>query len=79
MGMKISSADGKIIIDHTDELHGADVEAGEIRAGAALVIAGLMAHGTTVIHKADNILRGYDRIVWKLNRLNGDVKIEDED
>ena len=79
MGMKISAADGKIIIDHTDELHGADVEAGEIRAGAALVIAGLMAHGTTVIHKADNILRGYDRIVWKLNRLNGDVKIEDED
>lgn len=79
MGMKISAGDGKIIIDHTDELHGADVEAGEIRAGAALVIAGLMAHGTTVIHKADNILRGYDRIVWKLNRLNGDVKIEDED
>ena len=79
MGMKISAGDGKIIIDHTDELHGADVEAGEIRAGAALVIAGLMANGTTVIHKADNILRGYDRIVWKLNRLNGDVKIEDED
>lgn len=78
MGMKISAHDGKIKIQHTDELHGADVEAGEIRAGAALVIAGLMAHGTTVIHKADNILRGYDRIVWKLNRLNGDVTIEDE-
>lgn len=79
MGMKISASDGKITIDHTDKLHGADVEAGEIRAGAALVIAGLMADGTTVIHKADNILRGYDRIVWKLNRLNGDVTIEDDD
>ena len=79
MGMKISAGDGQITIDHTEELHGADVEAGEIRAGAALVIAGLMAKGTTVIHKADNILRGYDRIVWKLNRLNGDVTIEDDD
>ena len=79
MGMKISAGYGQITIDHTEELHGADVEAGEIRAGAALVIAGLMAKGTTVIHKADNILRGYDRIVWKLNRLNGDVTIEDDD
>ena len=79
MGMKISAGDGQITIYHTEELHGADVEAGEIRAGAALVIAGLMAKGTTVIHKADNILRGYDRIVWKLNRLNGDVTIEDDD
>lgn len=79
MGMKISAGNGLITIDHTEELHGADVEAGEIRAGAALVIAGLMAKGTTVIHKADNILRGYDRIVWKLNRLNGDVTIEDDD
>lgn len=79
MGMKISAADGKITIKHTAELHGADVEAGEIRAGASLVIAGLMANGTTVIHKADNILRGYDRIVWKMNRLNGDVTIADDD
>lgn len=79
MGMNIHAADGKITIDHTDGLHGADVKAGEIRAGAALVIAGMMADGTTVIHKADNILRGYDRIVWKLNRLNGNVKIEDDD
>lgn len=79
MGMNIHSADGKITVDHTDQLHGADVKAGEIRAGASLVIAGMMANGTTVIHKADNILRGYDRIVWKLNRLNGQVKIEDDD
>lgn len=79
MGMNIHAEDGKITIEHTNELHGADVSAGEIRAGAALVIAGLMAHGTTVIHNADNILRGYDRIVWKLNRLDGDVSIEDDD
>lgn len=80
MGMQIEAGDGRILINHTDQatLRGADVEAGEIRAGASLVITGLMAQGQTVIHKADNILRGYDRIIWKLNRLNADVKIEDE-
>ena len=80
MGMQIEGGDGRILINHTEQatLRGADVEAGEIRAGASLVITGLMAQGQTVIHKADNILRGYDRIIWKLNRLNADVKIEDE-
>ena len=80
MGMKIAAGDGKIVIDHTDQamLRGAEVEAGEIRAGASLMITGLMAQGTTVIHQADHILRGYDRVVWKLNRLNANVKIEDE-
>jgi UDP-N-acetylglucosamine 1-carboxyvinyltransferase len=79
MGMKITAGDGRITIEHTDHLTGADVKAGEIRAGASLMIAGLMADGQTVIHNADNILRGYDRIVWKLNRLNADVRIEDDD
>lgn len=79
MGVKISSNKGIITIKHSPELHGADVEAGEIRAGAALMITALMAHGTTVIHHAGNILRGYDRIVWKLNRLNADVSITDEE
>lgn len=79
MGMKIAAGDGKITIEHTDHFNGADVEAGEIRAGASLVITGLMADGQTVIHKADNILRGYDRIVWKLNRLNANVRIEDDE
>lgn len=79
MGMKIAADDGKITIEHTDHFNGADVEAGEIRAGASLVITGLMADGQTVIHKADNILRGYDRIVWKLNRLNANVRIEDDE
>ena len=64
MGMKIEAHDGMIVIKHTDHLHGAEVTAGEIRAGASLTIAGLMAEGTTVINNAGNILRGYDRIVW---------------
>ena len=67
-----------IIVIHTEKLHGAEVSAGEIRAGAALTIAGLMADGQTVINNAGNILRGYDRIVWKLNRLHANVSIEDD-
>ncbi|WP_267201018.1 UDP-N-acetylglucosamine 1-carboxyvinyltransferase [Limosilactobacillus kribbianus] len=78
MGMAIEAHDGTIIVKHTDHLHGANVEAGEIRAGAALMIAGMMADGTTVINNAGNILRGYDRIVWKLNRLHANVAIEDD-
>ena len=37
-----------------------------------------MADGQTVINNAGNILRGYDRIVWKLNRLHANVSIEDD-
>lgn len=78
MGMQIEAHDGTIVVKHTAALHGANVSAGEIRAGAALTIAGLMADGTTVINNAGNILRGYDRIVWKLNRLHANVSIEDD-
>lgn len=75
MGADIRVENDIIIVNHTDELHGATVEAGEIRAGAALMIAGLMAHGTTTIRKAENILRGYDRIVYKLQQLGADIEI----
>lgn len=78
MGLEISAQKDVILVEHSTKLHGAQVDAGEIRAGASLMIAGLMANGQTVITHADNILRGYDRIVWKLNRLNADVHIEDE-
>ena len=78
MGMDIEAQDGRIVVRHTEKLHGADVKAGEISAGASLMIAGLMADGETVIHDADHILRGYDRVVWKLNRLNANVRIEEE-
>ena len=71
MGMDIEAQDGRIVVRHTEKLHGADVKAGEIRAGASLMIAGLMADGETVIHDADHILRGYDR-------LNANVRIEEE-
>ncbi|GAA6236718.1 MULTISPECIES: UDP-N-acetylglucosamine 1-carboxyvinyltransferase [Apilactobacillus] len=77
MGAKIryNDGNGSIIVSHTDDLNGTTISAGEIRAGASEMIAGLMANGTTVINNADNILRGYDNIVDKLTQLNAEVEI----
>lgn len=75
MGAKIKHADGVIYINHSEKLTGAEVEAGEIRAGACLMIAAFMAQGTTTITRADNILRGYDSLVKKLTKLGADVSI----
>ncbi|MCK8607570.1 UDP-N-acetylglucosamine 1-carboxyvinyltransferase [Apilactobacillus ozensis] len=79
MGANIKYRNGSIVIEHTDKLTGQEVSAGEIRAGAAAVIAGIMAEGTTTIYNADNILRGYDNIVDKLTELNADVELLNDD
>ena len=78
MGAKISSKDGIITVGHSTDLSGTMVEAGEIRAGVSLVGLALMAKGTTVINKADNILRGYDRIVEKFRGLSVDLEVINE-
>ncbi|USS84874.1 UDP-N-acetylglucosamine 1-carboxyvinyltransferase [Fructilactobacillus myrtifloralis] len=76
MGAQIRvNEQSQIVIDPTPHLHGAVVAAGEIRAGAALMIAGLMADGETVIEETDNILRGYDNIARKLTDLHADVEV----
>lgn len=77
MGANISVEDNIILVHPTKALHGATVHADEIRAGACLMIAGLMASGTTVINNAGNILRGYDRVQEKLRQLGADVTIQD--
>lgn len=77
MGANIKVEDNIILVHPTKQLHGAVVSAGEIRAGACLMIAGLMVKGKTVINNADNILRGYDRVQEKLRQLGADVKIQD--
>ena len=74
-----SEVEGVITVNSSTNLVGSSVQAAEIRAGAALMIAGMMADGQTVIHAADHILRGYDRVVWKLTRLGADVEIITED
>jgi UDP-N-acetylglucosamine 1-carboxyvinyltransferase len=56
------------------QLSGAPVEASDIRAGAALVLAGLAADGETVVHEAGHIDRGYDRFDHALRTLGADVR-----
>ena len=59
-------------------LHGEDVSATDLRAGASLIIAGLIADGTTKISNIEYILRGYEDIVDKLKNVGADISIIDE-
>ena len=63
-----------IIIGPT-KLTGTDVVATDLRAGAALVVAGLIAKGTTTISEIDHILRGYDGLIEKLSNVGANIKI----
>ncbi len=73
MGAKIK-VEGRIaIIQGTESLHGTHVKATDLRAGAALVVAGLMAKGTTEISNTEYIYRGYHQIENKLKALGAQV------
>ncbi len=73
MNAKISTHADRAVVDCSSELIGADVNAVDLRGGAALVLAGLAAKGNTVIRKIDYILRGYDDIVKKLEQVGADI------
>ncbi len=78
MGANIR-VDGKVAtVDGGTTLSGATVRAVDLRAGAAMVIAGLMANGTTTIEDINYIERGYEDIVGKLRRIGADITIVDE-
>ena len=74
MGAKIQ-VDGKVaIIEGVSELTGAKVRSCDLRAGAAMVIAGLAAKGVTEVEEIAYIERGYDNIVEKLQGLGADIR-----
>ena len=74
MGAKIQ-VDGKVaVVEGVPSLSGAPVKATDLRAGAALLIAGLMAQGTTYIEDIHYIERGYENIVDKLVALGADIE-----
>ena len=63
-----------------EQLYGAEVKANDLRAGAALVIAGLAAQGTTYVEHIHFIERGYEHLVEKLVALGADIRrIEEEE
>ncbi|MBX5467308.1 MAG: UDP-N-acetylglucosamine 1-carboxyvinyltransferase [Firmicutes bacterium] len=66
------------IVRGTDRLTGAPVEAGDIRGGAALVLAGLAAEGWTVVDRAEVIDRGYHALERKLNALGAVITRREE-
>ena len=78
MGADISIVGGRIAYQGPNKLTGAPVKASDLRAGAALVTAGLMADGQTEITNVEFILRGYSNIIEKLTALGADIKLIEE-
>lgn len=74
MGANIVVKDRTAIISGVPKLYGADVSASDLRAGAALVIAGMKAEGYTTISNVHYIDRGYERIEEKYSSLGADIK-----
>ena len=78
MAGKISTSTNHIVYEGPNQLQGAAVKATDLRAGAALVIAGLLAHGKTEITNVEFILRGYSNIIEKLTSLGADIQLVEE-
>ncbi len=74
MGAITDFTDRVAMIDGVEKLYGTDVEALDLRGGAALVVAGLMAEGTTTVTGVQYIDRGYEKIVEKLQSLGADIE-----
>ena len=78
MGANIDFTNTVSKITGKTPLKGTDVKATDLRAGAALIIAGLIADGTTKISNIEYILRGYEDIVEKLSDVGADISIIEE-
>ncbi len=76
MGAHVRILEQTALIEGVPELYGAPVTATDLRAGAALVIAGLMANGTTEIYEPGYIERGYEHIEEKLRSLGANIRRE---
>jgi UDP-N-acetylglucosamine 1-carboxyvinyltransferase len=75
MGCSIRVTERTAIIEGIPYMTGAPIKAADLRAGAALVIAGLCARGQTIIEGIDYIERGYEKMVEKLTALGADIRI----
>lgn len=74
MGAKISAHGKTAVFDGVDSLNGAPVYATDLRAGAALIIAGVSAEGTTEIYNLEHIDRGYENIEDKFRKLGAKIE-----
>lgn len=78
MGANIRLFDRSAIIAGKSNLIGREVEATDLRAGAAMLVAGMIAEGTTKIVNIEHILRGYEKIVEKLSSVGAKIELVDE-
>ena len=76
MGADIQIDGATAIIKGVDRLYGADVRVTDLRAGAAMTIAGLAAQGTTYLYDVEHIARGYDDLVGKLVQVGAAIRTE---
>ena len=74
MGARLRKEGPTVIIEGTKRMVGAPVMASDLRASAALVLAGLMAKGTTRVHRVYHIDRGYERIEEKLAGVGANIR-----
>ena len=79
MGANIKTFDNNAVIKGKTKLRGREVIATDLRAGAAMMVAGMIAKGTTTITNIEHILRGYENIVDKLSNVGADIKLVDEE
>ena len=75
MGANVSIQGNKGFIYGPTKLHGAAITASDLRAGAGLVFAGLIADGETILTNIQYILRGYEDIVGKLQNLGAKIEL----
>ena len=75
MGSKITIEGKSAIIRGVRRLYGSKVNATDLRGGAALVLAGLIAKGETKVDNIEYILRGYESLDKKLKNLGAKIKI----
>jgi UDP-N-acetylglucosamine 1-carboxyvinyltransferase len=75
MGANIEVEGNKEIVSGPTKLKGCEVVATDLRAGAAMILAGLIADGITKINSIEHVLRGYENIVEKLNGVGAKIKI----
>lgn len=78
MGATANVSSDRIYIEGPSKLTGAEVTASDLRAGACLVTAGLMAEGKTTIYGVEHILRGYDNMIEKLSAIGADISYIDD-
>lgn len=77
LGANIKINQRKLFIEGVEELYGTEVEATDLRAGACLLLAALIAKGKTTIKNADYILRGYENITNKLKNVGAKIELEE--